>query len=175
MKKRILSLLLVSLLLLPCLNVGATAQYITLNGETLAIPEEMGAIKEQDDRTFVPVRFVCENLGCTINYNEVQSSATITDSFNVSYLVAENSSSLFVLPSVGTPLLYTMDTTTFIDHEIGRMYVPIRFLATAMGYTVDWDEETKTVSLTKNEVVDNTEVIEDVVDPENDENVEVAE
>ena len=30
----------------------------------------------------------------------------------------------------------------------GRMYVPIRFLAEAIGYNVGWDEATQTVTLT---------------------------
>ncbi len=165
MKKKVLSLLLVGLLLLPCIGVGATAQHITLNGELLTIPEDMGKIQTRDDRTFVPIRFVCESLNCDVNYNDEQSSATITDANNVSYLVADNSPSLFVLPFFETPFLYTMDTLTFIDEADGRMYVPIRFLATAMGYTVDWDDTTKTVSLTKNAedtpVIEETETVED--------------
>ena len=44
-----------------------------------------------------------------------------------------------------TPVV--MDTEAFINNDEGRMYVPIRFLATAMGYQVDWDEATQTVSL----------------------------
>ena len=44
-----------------------------------------------------------------------------------------------------------MDTAAFIDEEEGRTYVPVRFLAEAMGYTVGWDEATQTVSLDKAE------------------------
>lgn len=40
-----------------------------------------------------------------------------------------------------------MDTNVFIDDSEGRMYIPIRFFAQAMGYTVGWDEATETVRL----------------------------
>ncbi|MBO5364740.1 MAG: copper amine oxidase N-terminal domain-containing protein [Clostridia bacterium] len=148
MKKTFLLALLVCALLLPCLNVGATAQLITLDGVTLEIPADMGTIQEKDDRTFVPVRFICEYFGCDVSFNEVQQSATITDKNNTSYLVMDGSNQLFVLPDLAVPTLYNMDTKTFIDQTDERMYVPLRFLAEAMKFTVSWDASTETVSIT---------------------------
>lgn len=148
MKKMLLLSLLICALLLPCLNAGAAAQLITLDGVTLEIPADMGTVQEKDDRTFVPVRFICEYFGCDVSFNEVQQSATITDSNNTSYLVMDGSNQLFVLPDFAVPTLYNMDTKTFIDKNDERMYVPLRFLAEAMNYTVNWDEATETVSIT---------------------------
>ena len=42
-----------------------------------------------------------------------------------------------------------MDTAAFIDATEGRTYVPIRYLAEALGYNVGWDETTQTVTLDK--------------------------
>ncbi len=148
MKKIIMSLLLVCALILPCANAFAAAQMITLDGVTLEIPAEMGRIQEKDDRTFVPVRFVMEYFGCSVNYNEVQKSATITDKNNTSYLVMDGSNQLFVLPDFAIPSMYNMDTKTFIDPDDSRMYIPVRFLAEAMNFTVNWNEATETVSIT---------------------------
>lgn len=148
MKKMITSILLICALLLPCANTFAVAQMITLDGNTLEIPAEMGRVQEKDDRTFVPIRFVMEYFGCTVNYNELQESATITDKNKTSYLVLNGSNQLFVLPDFAAPTMYNMDTNTFIDETDERMYVPIRFLAEAMKFTVDWDEATETVSIT---------------------------
>ncbi len=148
MKKTLLLTFLICALLLPCMNAGAAAQLITLDGTTLEIPADMGRIQEMDDRTFVPVRFICEYFGCTVSFNEIQQSATITDKNNTSYLVMDGSNQLFVLPDFTTPILYNMDTKTFIDETDERMYVPLRFLAEAMKFTVDWDEATETVSIT---------------------------
>ncbi len=148
MKKMIASILLICALLLPCANTFAVAQMITLNGNTLEIPAEMGRVQEKDDRTFVPVRFIMEYFGCSVNYNEVQESATITDNNKTSYLVMNGSNQLFVLPDFAAPTMYNMDTKTFIDETDERMYVPLRYLAEAMKFTVDWDEATETVSIT---------------------------
>ncbi len=148
MKKLLLSTLLICSLLLPCANAFAAAQMITLDGTTLEIPADMGRIQEKDDRTFVPVRFITEYFGCKVNFNEAQQSATITDQNNTSYLVMDGSNQLFVLPDFAIPTLYNMDTKTFIDETDERMYVPLRFLAEAMKFTVNWDDATETVSIT---------------------------
>lgn len=149
--KKIVLLTVVCCMLVCSLTAFATAENIIINGETVTIPAEMGKVCEMDDRTFVPVRFVTEYLGCLVNYNDFQQSAAITDpSTGISYLVMANDNKLFVLPNSGNGTIITMDTKTFINNEEGRMYVPVRFLAQAIGYTVDWEETTQTVTLTKN-------------------------
>ena len=148
MKKHLISLLLGCSLLLPTLGASAAAQQITINGNVAEIPAGMGHIEERDDRTFVPLRFVMEHLGYSVSYNELQQSATITDTNGTAYLVMRDSQLLFVLPDTGTPKLYTMDTKAYIDDAESRFYLPIRFLAEAIGYNVGWDEATETVSLT---------------------------
>ena len=148
MKKQLFSVLLTCSLLLPSAAGFAAAKQITINGTVTDIPAGMGTIQERDDRTFVPIRFVSEKLGYSVSYNEVQQSVTITDPAGVSYLMMRDSELLFALPDTGTPKLYTMDTKAYIDDSEGRFYLPIRFFAQAVGYTVDWDENTQTVSLT---------------------------
>lgn len=154
-KKTICALVLGVSLSLSAISAGATAKQIIINGEVKDIPEGMGTIREMDDRTFAPVRFVAESLGCTVNYNNVQASATITDKKNVSYVMMENSNMLFKLPDAENPIMFIMDTNVFISDE-DRMYIPIRFLAEALGYTVEWDEVTETVSITQDDAVEPT-------------------
>ena len=156
--KKIISLTIVACILLCSLSVFAVAEKIVINGEVINIPSDMGTVCEKDDRTFVPIRFVSEYLGCTVNYqetthtsdskSEVKATATITN--------ADKSLSYFV--TVGDNLLYTigssiniieMDTKVFVNNDEGRMYVPVRFFAEALGYTVGWDEATQTVTLDK--------------------------
>ena len=52
-------------LVLGCSSISAfaAAQSIVINGTVAEIPAEMGEIIEQDDRTFVPIRFVSEQMG----------------------------------------------------------------------------------------------------------------
>lgn len=35
---------------------------------------------------------------------------------------------------------HEMDTVAYIDTAIGRTYIPIRYAAEGLGYTVDWVE-----------------------------------
>ncbi len=147
MRKRILSLAVACGFLFQAMSASAAAQNILINGTAVDIPADMGSIREQDDRTFVPVRFVSEYLGCAVNYNGIQQTATVTDQNGVSYLMQRDSNLLYVLPNTGMAGRYHMDTNVFIDDSEGRMYIPIRFFAQAMGYTVGWDEATETVRL----------------------------
>lgn len=146
MKKWIATLLLISTLAASSVCFAA-AENIVINDENVTIPAEMGTVREYDDRTFVPVRFVTEYLGCTVNYSETDISATITDTKGISYLITSGQPELYVLPNLGNGKLIKMDVLPFVDDNEGRMYIPVRFLAEAMNYTVDWDEATQTVIL----------------------------
>lgn len=153
MIKTVISCILTGMILCSCPTVFGAAESIVINGSVTEIPPEMGSIQEKDDRTFVPVRFIMENLGCSVVYDDASHTAVITSS-SKTYLIQEGNSTLFVLPNLYETEEKIMDTSayiesTFIDGvEYGRMYIPIRFLAEAIGYTVGWDEETQTVTLT---------------------------
>lgn len=146
--KKTLVIALVLCLVLSSMSAFAVAENIIIDGTTVTIPADMGTVREKDDRTFVPVRFVTEYLGCTVQYVDSQHSATITNpKTNISYFLMENDKMLYVLSPVSGYAI-EMDTRSFIDNSEGRMYIPVRFLAEAIGYTVGWDEATQTVSLT---------------------------
>ncbi len=152
--KKTVSILIIVCVLCSGILAFAAAETIKINGTVTNIPPEMGSIKEKDDRTFVPVRFILENLGCTVDYVEDTKTAVIS-SISSTYLIQEGNSILYVLPNQYTETQnIQMDTSAFIEttvldgQEYGRMYIPIRFLAEAIGYTVGWEEETQTVTLT---------------------------
>ncbi len=157
MKKKIIAIfVLCAMLLCFTSSAFAAATSIIIDGQVAEIPAEMGSIKETDNRTFVPIRFVMENLGCTVAYDDSLKLATIT-SDDYAYLIQEGNDTLFVVPfriDAGKEFVEAkviqMDTAAFIDNDESRMYIPIRFLAEAIGYTVGWDEVTQIVSLTMN-------------------------
>lgn len=125
----------------------AAAEKIVIDGVVAEIPEKMGSIKERDERTFVPIRFVMEHLGCKVEYLEADRTAVITGA-DCTYIIQEGNTSLFVVPdnaSDSAPVL--MDTSPYIEETESRMYIPIRFLAEAIGYVVDWNEELQLVTL----------------------------
>ena len=152
--KSLISVLAAGSLLLSGTSAFAAAENIIINGQTAQIPADMGSIKELDDRTFVPIRFIMENLGCQVDFIDDTKMAVIS-SISCTYLIQEGNQTLFVLPDQYEKTEnIPMDTAAFIEEveldgqTYGRMYVPIRFLAQAIGYEVGWDEATQTVTLT---------------------------
>ena len=150
MKKRFGAILAAGIIAIQSISAFAVAEKILIDGAEVTIPEGYGTVREQDDRTFVPVRFVTEHLKCTVDYNDAQQSATIKNEDNtVAYLVKTGSDFIYILPNDGVPSRIKMDTAAFIDEDEDRMYLPVRFLAQAIGYEVGWDEATQTVTLDK--------------------------
>ncbi len=154
MKKKILALLLTCGLAATSISAFAAAENIIINGVTVEIPSDMGSIKEKDNRTFVPVRFVSEYLNHTVRYSSTtvngvpQESVTVNSNNGTAYLMVRGDEQLYILRAMNGGAI-TMDTAAYIDDTEDRFYVPIRFLAEAMGYTVGWDEATQTVTMDK--------------------------
>ena len=143
--------LLILSLILSFVSVYAAANVIKIDGVSAQIPDGMGQIREKDDRTFVPLRFVSEFLGNdvwfmdnlkTAGVNSPDAVIYVQDGNHILYKVSKDTSGTIEIP---------MDTSAYIDMDEGRMYLPIRFLAEALDYTVGWDEATQTVTLDMNE------------------------
>ena len=147
---------LIGLITALCMTLGftqsafAVAQSIIMNGVDAPVPTEMGEILEQDDRTFVPIRFVSESMGKVVKYDENINSAIILDGSDM-YIIQEGSTNIFRISDMGQTVVTPMDTAAFIKQydEIGggRMYIPVRFVSEAFGYEVGWDEATLTVTI----------------------------
>ncbi|MGN1202402.1 MAG: stalk domain-containing protein, partial [Eubacterium sp.] len=75
------------------------------------------------------------------------SSVVVKDSLNVK----QNSNKRLALDINGKSINFS-DALPFIDGN-GRTQIPIRAVAEAMGCTVDWNDSTKTVTITKDSTV----------------------
>ncbi len=138
-------------LLLSFASVFAAANIIKIDGLEAEIPDGMGQIRERDDRTFVPLRFVSEFLGNDVWYMDGLKTAGVNSPDAVIYVQDGNNILYKVSKITSKTIEIPMDTSAYIDTDEGRMYLPIRFLAEALDYTVGWDEETQTVTLDMNE------------------------
>lgn len=162
MKKRFLTAAVAIIMSLGSINAFATAEKITINGDTVDIPSDMGTIREVNDRTFVPLRFVSEYLGCSVTYNPVSyesvngdtSTTTVKGTViftnpktNISYYFTIGDDKLFVFENMEASV-FKLNEPTFLGDD-DRTYIPVRSFAEAMNYIVDWDEATQTVSLTE--------------------------
>jgi len=116
---------------------------IEINGESVTIPENYGAVQIVDDRTMVPVRFVSEHLGFRVEWIASMEMVMFIHPRNL----AQNIGLM-----IGQYRLYcTMNGALDMDVPAmiidNRTYIPIRFFAEIIGFEIDWDEDTRTVIL----------------------------
>ena len=86
---------------------------------------------DTNSRTQVPIRAVSELLNCTVDWDPVTRSATITRANGDTIVIAIGSVEMTVNGSK-----VTMDTAALIAND--RTYIPLRCVAEAFGLTVDW-------------------------------------
>jgi hypothetical protein len=97
-----------------------------------------------DGRTLVPLRAIFEALGATIVWND--NTKTVTSNINgVDIDLAIGNK---IASKSGNKI--TLDVPPQIIN--GRTFVPVRFIGEASGAEVNWDNATKTVLITTNQV-----------------------
>ena len=88
----------------------------------------------RNNRTLVPIRVVTETLGGTVDWNDTTKEVTL------------NIDGKEIKMTIGV-ILEKYGVAPEIIND--RTYVPIRFVAEELGADVQWNEETKTVTITK--------------------------
>jgi hypothetical protein len=97
-------------------------------------------IDKSSGRTLVPVRFVSEALGFDVTYNEKTKEVTIKNNNTI------------ILIKIGSKVAtvngksVTLDVAPVIQN--GRTFVPVRFISETMGLRVEWDSNTKRITIT---------------------------
>ena len=107
--------------------------YIEVNNEILGFdtPPVM-----ENDRLLVPIRFLTQQLGAEVEWNQATETATIVQD-NKTVNLKINSTTAIVNNQEKV-----LDTVPKIVN--GRTMIPLRFLSEELGYTVEWDGETNT-------------------------------
>lgn len=118
------------------MNVGNLTGYVNGDGKTLDAAPII-----RNDRTMLPVRFVAENLGATVGWDDATKAVTVT-SADTSIAIVIGAPTATVNGNV-----VNLDSPAFISES--RTYLPVRFVAESLGATVGWDAPTQTVTLTK--------------------------
>ena len=134
-------------------SVSETSLYVQLNNRILGFstPPVM-----EEDRMLVPMRFLFEQMGAEVNWDENTQTATATvpvsTDAQLRTLGAETAKSVtFAID----------DTTATVNGSTAEMdvparlvndktMVPLRFLSENLGCTVDWDDATNTAIITTN-------------------------
>lgn len=88
-----------------------------------------------DNRTFVPIRVIAEDLGATVNYNKEDRIVTIRrDKTNILLTIGDDiariSSDVEKRPAI-------LDAPAFLRND--RTYLPLRSISELFGMEVNWD------------------------------------
>lgn len=109
---------------------------IVVNGHRIMFPDAQPFIDAQQ-RTQVPVRFISEALGGTIEWDGKDQKVTIQ--YNQKTVVLVIGKKEYEVDGVKQQ----MDTAAQIKEQ--RTFVPIRFVSEALGAKVEWDNDVRTV------------------------------
>ncbi len=123
---------------------GASAESeikVFVNGNEVQFTETEPFI--ENDRTLVPMRAIFEALGAAVEWDEETKTVISYDPVSdVAITMQIDSQTMFVNGEA-----VTLDVPAKIVNE--RTVVPIRAVSEGMNSAVDWDGETKTVTITK--------------------------
>jgi len=134
-----LTILLGITVFLPGFASAADPIKVVVNGKNVEFPD-VQPFTDVNGRTFVPVRFVSEVLGCKVDWHSSTSTVTINRGrINVELVIGEKEITVLGVTK-------TMDTAAQVLNE--RTLVPARFVAEAFGCEVGWNNSTRTVTIT---------------------------
>ena len=125
--------------LLPAATSASKPITVTVNGKTVEFPDVQPFV-DANGRTFVPVRFVSEELNCEVEWHPDTRTVTI-DRGRINAKLTIGKKEITVLG-----VTKTMNTAAQVQN--GRTLVPARFVAEAFGCEVEWDGATRVVKIT---------------------------
>ena len=124
---------------------------ITVNGKYIQYTDAAPFI-DKNNRTLCPLRVVGDALGMDVEWENENRQAIFTrDSLKVVFTIDSNNYRVMKEDASGNFTVFgnkTMDTEAMIKNS--RTYAPVRYLAEAAGYKVDWDNSTRTVMIESN-------------------------
>lgn len=148
MKRKITRVLAIVLALTTILATGAMAAdvdngpNVRVNGVAVEFPDAKPYIDE-NSRTMIPVRFATEQLGAKVTWDGKTKTASIAKN-GVTVNITIGSPDLRITEKGKTETV-KMDTAAVLRDD--RTYVPIRYVAEALGAYVDYSSTHKTVGI----------------------------
>ncbi|MBQ9428658.1 MAG: copper amine oxidase N-terminal domain-containing protein [Clostridia bacterium] len=118
------------------LTIGSNTAYVNGEAKTLDVAPLI-----ENSRTLMPLRFIAESLGATVEWDGATSTATLTTA-DVTLLITLGQTTAYVNGQAKT-----LDVPA--ESRNGRTLLPVRFIAESFGAEVAWDGATSTATLTK--------------------------
>lgn len=123
------------------LRIGSAT--ITVNGTVSAL--DVAPMIFQN-RTFVPARAIVEALGGSVDWNAASRTVTVKLGTRTIVMVAGKGTATLNGATVPIDASDAKVTPQIVN---GRLLLPVRFVATALGAQVAWDNATSTVTITQ--------------------------
>ena len=120
----------------------ADAPSVRVNGELISFADS-SPYMDASNRMMLPIRTVAEELDCKVCWNESTNTVTITKAPTKASI--KIGSSNLVVSEGGKKKIVKMDTAAVTKN--GRTYVPVRYVAEALGATVDYSEKANTIGI----------------------------
>ena len=132
-------------------SVSANQIILTIGEKTAQV---FGQTKSNDvapkivnSRTMLPIRFIAENLGATVDWNSNRKLAKITGK-NL-----KTGKDVTIIIAIGAETANVngkdvkLDSPAFIEND--RTYTPIRFISEELGANVEWLEREQKVIISR--------------------------
>lgn len=114
-------------------STRATDVRVTVNDTLVEFIDAQPYIDE-NNRTMIPVRFVTETMGADVSWDDNNKTAIIVKD-GIEVRLTNGNADMTVIEN-GETRIVTMDTASVIKNS--RTYVPIRYVAEALGAYVDY-------------------------------------
>ncbi|MBY0084777.1 copper amine oxidase N-terminal domain-containing protein [Brevibacillus brevis] len=113
---------------------------VEYNKKQIAFPDQAPIITQ--GRTLVPIRPIAESLGFEVKWNEQTRTVTINK--------GKDNIRLVVTQKIANKNGQTINLDVPAQIVNKRTVVPVRFIAEALSYKVEWDPKTQTVLIADN-------------------------
>lgn len=98
-------------------------------------------------RTFVPMRKIFEELGCDVEWISEEQIILATKDSSIIILKIGNNKLIIKDVLSNENKVIELDVAPFVEN--GRTLVPIRYVSEALSCKVDWDDQIRTVIITR--------------------------
>ncbi len=122
---------------------------MTIDGIEIKIDENGTVPVIVNGRTLVPIRAVVEKIGGNVEWNSTMRQTTLNYENNKIVLTVDSTTAYL------NDTENTLDTAPAIIN--GRTMLPIRFIAEGFGLAVDWNANTRTITISSENINKKTE------------------
>jgi soluble lytic murein transglycosylase-like protein len=124
-------------------DIDYSGAKVRINGELLAFDDQYPLLETIDGETYtlIPIRGISEALDADVDWDGAIQQITITKDGHELYLYLDSSIAVFddeIIP---------LDVPATLKNN--RTMVPLRFIMEAFDIEVDWDQNSRTVEITK--------------------------